>query len=217
MHDVRRIGGKRGLRRGPGKRVDGMLPGRPQSVRDQRRPVEDGSPGLGRVEKDGGTRGGTFNGKMDRCRESQDWTTACSSMPERDEKDQGDDSSKEAGSCWFAHHSRLATSGANLYPPGVWFADVMSSFSDVTFVTVLFRFRLFAFTEAAAFRSIVLRSSICMRPYSHTQLPDTCLCPFFGGLSRCRLFRVFLYPYTFSLFMGSTSAFFPSGWCFTTL
>ena len=28
---------------------------------------------------DGGTRGGTFYGEMDRCRESQGWTTACSS------------------------------------------------------------------------------------------------------------------------------------------
>ena len=27
---------------------------------------------------------------------------ACSRMPERDEKDQGEDSPKQAGSCWFA-------------------------------------------------------------------------------------------------------------------
>ena len=47
----------------------------------------------------GGTRGGTFHGEIDHCRESQGWTTACSSMPERDGKDQ-------------------ATSGANLYSPG---------------------------------------------------------------------------------------------------
>ena len=42
------------------------------------------------------------------------WTTACSSMPERDGKDQGEEISKqEECSCWFIHHSRLATSGAN--------------------------------------------------------------------------------------------------------
>ena len=35
-------------------------------------------------------------------RESQGWTTACNRMPERDGKDQGEDSSKQAGSCWFA-------------------------------------------------------------------------------------------------------------------
>ena len=46
-------------------------------------------------------RGGTFHGEMDRCRESQSWTTACSDMPERDGKDQGEDSQKQAGSSWF--------------------------------------------------------------------------------------------------------------------
>ena len=57
-----------------------------------------------------------------------------SGMPERDGKDQGEDSPKQAGSCWFVRPSRLATSGANLCPPGVWFADAMTSFSGVTFV-----------------------------------------------------------------------------------
>ena len=33
---------------------------------------------------------------------NQDWTTVCSDMPERDGKDQGEDSPKQAGSCWFA-------------------------------------------------------------------------------------------------------------------
>ena len=44
-----------------------------------------------------------------------------------------------------------------MYPPGVWFADVMTSFSDVSFDFVLLRFRLYVFVEAAALRSIVLR------------------------------------------------------------
>ena len=44
------------------------------------------------------------------------------------------DSPKKAGSCCFAHHSWLAINGANLYPPGVWFADFMSCFFSVTFV-----------------------------------------------------------------------------------
>ena len=42
------------------------------------------------------TRGGTYGG-IDRCRESQGWTTACSSMPERDGKDQGEDSPTQRG------------------------------------------------------------------------------------------------------------------------
>ena len=38
-----------------------------------------------------------------------------------------------AGSLALVDYS-LSTSGANLYPPVVWFADVMTSFSGVTFV-----------------------------------------------------------------------------------
>ena len=55
--------------------------------------------------------------------------------------------------------------------------DVVLSFSDVTFVLFCFVFAFFAFTEAAALRSIVLRSSICRRPDSHSQLPNNRLCP----------------------------------------
>ena len=42
------------------------------------------------MTQDGGTRGGTFNCEMDCCRKiSQGWTkAACSSIPERDGKDQ---------------------------------------------------------------------------------------------------------------------------------
>ena len=86
-------------------KVDGVFPGRPQSLRHQRRPVDDCSPGRGGMAQDGGTRQGMFHGEMERCRESQGWTTACSSMPERDGKDQGEDSPKQAGSCWFARSS----------------------------------------------------------------------------------------------------------------
>ena len=146
MRDVRILGGGRGLCGGPEKRVDRVLPGRPQSFRHQRRPVDDYSPGTGRMAQNGRTRGGTFHGKIYRCRENQGWTTGCSGMPERDGKDQGEDCPKQAGSCWFARPCRLATSGANLYPPGVWFADVITSFSGgVTFV--LFCFALLRFSS----------------------------------------------------------------------
>ena len=47
MRHVRRNDGGRGLCGGPGKRVDGVFPGRPQSFRHQRRPVDDCSPGRG--------------------------------------------------------------------------------------------------------------------------------------------------------------------------
>ena len=45
----------------------------------------------GGMAQDGGRRGGTFHGEMARCRGSQGRTTACSSMPGRDGKDQGED------------------------------------------------------------------------------------------------------------------------------
>ena len=32
------------------------------------------------MTQDGRIRGGTFQGEIDRCRESQGWTTACSGM-----------------------------------------------------------------------------------------------------------------------------------------
>ena len=65
----------------------------------------DHSPRRGGMAKDGGIRGGTLHSEMDRCRESQDWTSACRSMPERDGKDQGGESPKEVCSCWFTRHS----------------------------------------------------------------------------------------------------------------
>ena len=87
------------------EKVDGVFTGRPQSFWPQRRPVDDGNPGRGEMAQDGGTKGGTLHSEMDRCRESQGWTTTCSGMPEHDGKDQGEDSPKQAGSCWLARHS----------------------------------------------------------------------------------------------------------------
>ena len=55
-----------------------------------------------RARRNGAERRGIFHGEMDRCRERQRWTMTCSRMPEHDEKDQGEDSPKQTGSCWFA-------------------------------------------------------------------------------------------------------------------
>ena len=68
------VGGA-GCVRGPGKRVDGVFPGRSQIFRHQRRPVDDCSPGRGAMAQNGRTRDGTFHGEMDRCRKNQGWTT----------------------------------------------------------------------------------------------------------------------------------------------
>ena len=102
MRDVRINGGGRGLCGGTGKRVDGVFPRRSQSFRHQRRPVDDCNPGRGGMAQNDRTRGGTFHRKIDRCRENRSWTTACGGMPERDGKNQEEDSPKQAGSCWFA-------------------------------------------------------------------------------------------------------------------
>ena len=144
---------------GPGKRVDGVFPGRSQSFRHQRRPVDDCSPGRRGMAQNGRTRGGTFHGEMDRCRETQGWTTACSGMPDRDGKNQEDDiiaQSKRdrAGSLALVNQPQVARTcilrAFGLQMP--W-----RFFSGVTFVLFCFVFRLYAFVEAAAIPSIVLR------------------------------------------------------------
>ena len=99
-------GGGAGFLERARKIMDGVSPGRPQSFRYQRRPVvDDCSPGQGGMAQDGGTRGGTFHGGMDHCRESPGWTTACTtSMNERDRKDEGNDGPKQGCSSWFARY-----------------------------------------------------------------------------------------------------------------
>ena len=79
---------------GGGERVDAVFPGRPQSFRHQRRPVDDCSPGRGGMVQNGGTKGRTFHSEIDRYRESQGRATACSRMPNHDEKGQGENSPK---------------------------------------------------------------------------------------------------------------------------
>ena len=56
------------------------------------------------MAQDGGTIGRIFRGEVDRCSESQTSTTVCSSMSERDGRDQGEDIPKQVGSFWFTHH-----------------------------------------------------------------------------------------------------------------
>ena len=56
MRGVRRIGGGRGLCAGAGKILDGVFPGRLQSFRHQRRPVDDCSPERGGMVQNDGIR-----------------------------------------------------------------------------------------------------------------------------------------------------------------
>ena len=91
------------------------------------------------------------------------------------------------------------------------------SFSDVSFVfcfvSVLFAY----YPEAATLYSIVLRSSICMRPDSHTQLTNKTVCVLFLFSLEMSLFPRIFVPLPFYLCMESTSYVSPSGWCFFTL
>ena len=82
--------------------------------------------------------------------------------------------------CWLT-----TTSGANLGPSGVWFANRCHDvflWCYLCFVLLCFVFRLI---EAAALRSIILPKIICRRPDSHT---------FLFLFLRCRFFRVFFVP-----------------------
>ena len=65
MRGVWRTGGGHWLRGGSGKRLEEVSSGRPQSLRYQRRPVDDCSPGQRGMTEDGGTRSGTVHCESD--------------------------------------------------------------------------------------------------------------------------------------------------------
>ena len=198
VRNVRRSGGRRGLCGGSGKRVDGVFPGRSQSFRHQRRPVDDCSPGQGGMAQNGRPRGLTFHGEMDRCRENQGWTTACSGMPERDGKNQEEDSPKQAGSCWFARPCWLATSGANLHLTGLQMPWRFFSYATFFLFCSVFSSLRFQKSRGPYFNS----PSICRRSDSHTCFFLLLFSLFFCFIWRCRFFRVF---FPLSLCMESTS------------
>ena len=90
----------------------------------------------------------------------------------------------------------------------------MSSFSGTTFVLIRFRFRLYAFIEAAALRSIVLRYS-CAPTATRNYL--TTVCGLFCLCFRDVIFSEYFCTIAVYLCMESTSYVFPSGWCFSAL
>ena len=92
-------------------------------------------------------------------RVDQGWTMACNGMSQRDEKDQGEDSPKKASGLVLVR-SPLLTSHKwrKLLSSGRLVCrchDVFLWCYVVCFV--LLRFRLYAFVEAAALRSIFIR------------------------------------------------------------
>ena len=134
---------------------------------------------------------------------------------------QGEDSPKQASSCWFARHSRLATtSGANLYPPGVLFADAMSYFSGVKFVSVCF---VFVFLLSLKLRPLVqsffaFRYACTLTTTARSRLTTVCVLFSFWFLWRYRFFRYFCTITVFIFVLLKVRRTFPpSGWCFSTL
>ena len=82
-----------------------------------------------------------------------------------------------------------STSGANLYLPGVWFADAMTSFSGVTIVLFCFVFVfMLKFAKAAALRSIVIRYAGAPIATRVSFLISFCL---FGDVAFSELFCTF--------------------------
>ena len=162
---------------GAGKVVDGVFPGRHQSLRPQRRPVNDCShPGRGGMAQDGGTRGETLRGEMDCCRESQGWTTTCSTIypnvTGRTKERITQSKRARAGLLAIVDWPHVART-CILRKFGLQMSCCLSLVSRL-FCFVLFSFVCFFF-EAAVLRSIILRSSICMRPDSNTQVTTVCI------------------------------------------
>ena len=93
------------------------------------------------MAQNGGTSGEIFHGEMDRCRESQGWTTACSGMPERDGEDQEKSPKPRAGSLALLLTSHTYVARTCILRAFGLQIDVMTSFSGViTFVLFYFVF-----------------------------------------------------------------------------
>ena len=181
---------------GQEKRVDGVFPGRPQSFRHQRRPVNDCSPGRGRMAQNGRTRGGTFHGKMDRCSKTKAGlrhAVVCPNVTGRTKERIAQSKRARAGSLALLTGHKWR----KLVPSGRLVCRCHDVFLWCYVCFVLLRSRLHAFVEAAALRSIFLR-------YAGAPIA-TCVFLFFW---RCRFFRffcLFFVPFPLSLCMEGTS------------
>ena len=84
-------------------------------------------------------KGGTFHGEMDHSRESQGWTTACSSMQNvtgGTEERIAQSKRARPGSLAIVHYPQVWRTC--ILRTFFWFADAVLSFSGVTFVSFCF-------------------------------------------------------------------------------
>ena len=91
-----------------------------------------------------------------------------------------------------------------MFPPGVWFADVMLSFFGVTFVLFLFRFRQLLLQKP---RSPIVSRYACAPTATRSNVTIVCVLihvVLIFLLGRCRFFRVFSAILLLPFFMEST-------------
>ena len=128
-------------------------------------------------------------------------------------KEDHNNSPKQAGSsCWFVcQHSWLATSDANLYPPGVW----LQTPCRLSLVLPRFWFCLvIVFLLPVKSRPFV--QSFFVIRYGNACAPTATRVSFlfFFFFWRCLFFQVFLYHCRFLFVWRIRRTFFPFGWCF---
>ena len=129
---------------------------------------------------------------------------ACSSMPERDGKDQGEDSPKQAGSCWFARHTVVKSQVARTC---ILQGDVVLSFSGVTFGLFYFVFVFLLLLKPRPFvQSFFVLRYACDPTATRSYITTVCVlsrfCFFlFLFLWRYRFFRVCFHRVTRFLFV----------------
>ena len=154
-------------------------------------------------DQDGGTRGGTFHGEMDRYRESQDWTTACSTsisisisiiltvcpkVTGRAKETIAQRKRARAGSLAIVDWPQVAQTC-------ILRADVVLSFSGDKFV--LFCFGLLLSLKSRPFVQSFFDTHAPRQPHAVRHLTTVCVLLVFLFLWRCRFFRVLLYHYRF--------------------
>ena len=157
------------------------------------------------MTQDGGTGGGTVHGEIDLCRESQGWTTACNSMPERDGKDQEEDSPKQAaraGSLVIVDKPQVAGT-CILRAFGVQMSCCLSGV--VTFVLFCFVFVILPSLEPRPFVQTFSDMHAPRQPHAVTQQLSA---SFFVSVSSFFLFRR-----RFLLVWRVRRTFSPFGWC----
>ena len=113
-------------------------------------------------------------------------------MPERTANVQRKNILKQGCWCWFSRHNTLARRGANVYPRGVWFADICHVVFLWCYVCyVLFRF-LLVFSSKS--RPQIVSRYACAPAATHSYLATVCVLFYFVSILLL-VFSEFSLPY----------------------